>query len=98
METARFHQFANVGKLLRQLVRGLVPTALVVIVHFRPKSDLSGIESYQGSVRVKLIQDVVQHQLKAINSCRMQTILIGKLVNLVVHRKKCPKDNAVSID
>ena len=73
-------QLTNEGKLLTKLIRSLSPTTLIVRIHFCTEGRLPRIKSHQDMTRLNPLQQMTQHQLKAINRIGMQTSRIFKTV------------------
>ena len=86
-------QLTNKGKLLTKLIRSLSSTTLIVRIHLCTEGRLPRIKSHQNMTRLNPLQQMAQHQLKAINRIGMQTSRILKTVQLLIERKKRPKSN-----
>ena len=86
-------QLTNERKLLTKLIRSLSSTTLIVRIHLCTEGRLSRIKSHQNMTRLNPLQQMAQHQLKAINGIGMQTSRILKTVQLLIESKKRPKSN-----
>ena len=62
---------ANKRELLTEFIWCFCPTSFVVGIHLRPKGRLSCIESNEDMGRLDALQEMAQHEVKAIDSIGM---------------------------
>ena len=90
--------FTDKGQLLTKFIRRLGPTSLIVGVHLGPESRLASIKSYQDMSRLHALQEMIEHEVEAINGIGMQARWTLETVDLIIKRKKSAKSNGRTVN
>ena len=88
----------NERKLLAELIWSFCTAPFVVGIHLRPKSRLSCIKSNEDMGRLDALQEMTQHEVKAIDRIGMQTIGIFEAINLMIECEKGTKSDGRPVD
>ena len=90
--------FTNEGKLLAELIWRFCTAPFVVGIHLRPKSRLSCIKGDENMGWLDALQEMAQHEIKAIDRIGMQTIGIFEAINLIIKCEKGTKSDGRAVD
>ena len=90
--------FTNERKLLAELIWCFCTAPFVVGIHLRSKSRLSCIKSNKDMGWLDALQEMAQHEIKAIDRIGMQTIGIFEAIDLIIKCEKGTKCDGRPVD
>ena len=89
---------ANERELLAEFIWCLCPPALVVGIHLRPEGGLSCIKGDENMGWLDALQEMAQHEVKAIDRIGMQSIGVFKAIDLIIKCEKGTKSDGRAVD